>query len=462
MSFPRVHAIDGGHPMPPLPEAIILVFAPLAPLCSHRVWRHAQLLLLGAILTPGARTVTAAWRATGWAAERRVTNDHRVLNRATWSARQGSQRLLSLLVTLLVPPEATIVLGADDTVERRRGRKIHAKGCSRDAVRSSKAPVSRCFGLTWVALRLVVAGPWSRRVWAWPFFTARCWPADTRDQRRHQTSIDGVRPLSQPVRRWLPARRLVLVVDGGFAAGSLALACVKSRGAMVSRVRWAAALDHAPGPQPPGKRGPTPATGKRPRRVQAGAARAETPWEPVEVHWDGGQRQTWWVFSRPALWYPPGLPPVDSRSGLVADPEGKRRLEAFFCTDRQATPAHILAWLVLRWSVEVTWEAARTHLGLETQRQWSDRAIARTTPLLLALCSLVTGLALRLSPDGQIPRPVTAWDHTAEPPFADCLALVRRHLWCARYGVNSPAAPAFVPWPREALVLLINGLPLAA
>src|SRR5262249_29987998 len=133
---------------------------------SPRVWRHAQLLLLGAILTPGAHTVTAALRATGLATERRFTNDHRVLNRATWSARQGSRILLSLLVTLLLPPEATIVLGADDTVERRSGRKINAKGCYRDAVRSSTSHVIRCFRLKCVAMMLLVAVPWSRRAWA--------------------------------------------------------------------------------------------------------------------------------------------------------------------------------------------------------------------------------------------------------------------------------------------------------
>jgi hypothetical protein len=448
--------------MPPLPEAIILVLAPFAPLFSHRVWFHAQLLLLGAILTPGARTVTAALRATGLAAERHFTNDHRVLNRATWSARQGGGMLLSLLVTLLVPPEATIVLGADDTVERRSGRKITAKGCDRDAVRSSKARVIRCFGLQWVSMMLLGAVPWSRRVWALPFFTALCSPADTRGQRRHKTSLEWVRQMSKHVRRWLPERRLVLVVDGGFAAVSLALACVKSRVTMVSRLRWDAALSHPPGPQLPGKRGPKPAKGQRQRRLQAWAARSDTPWETVEVDWYGGQRNTVWVFSRTALWYTPGLPPVDIRSVLVADPEGTLRMEAFCCTDLQATPAHILAWVVMRWSVEVTWQDARAHLGVETQRQWSDRAIARTTPVLLALFSLVTMLALPLSQDGQIPLPVTAWYHKAEPTFADCLALVRRHLWCARYCVNAPAAPEFVPFPREALELLINGLPVAA
>jgi hypothetical protein len=319
--------------------------APFAPLFSHRVWLHAQLLLLGAMLAPGARTVTASLRALGLATERRFTNDHRVLNRATWSARQGSQILLGFLITCLMPPGATVVLGADD---------------------------------------------------------------------------------------------------------------------MVARLRWDAALYHPPGAHPKGKRGPKPTKGKRQRRLQAWAAHADTPWETVEVDWYGGQRKTLWVFSRTALWYTPGLPPVDIRSVLVCDPEGKLRMEAFFCTDLQATPVQILRWVVMRWSVEVTCEEARAHLGFETQRQWSDQAIARTTPILLALFSLVTVLALKLSGDGQIPIAVTAWYHKGEPTFSDCLTLGRRHLWRARYVVNSPPEGECMQFPREALDLLIHGVPLAA
>ena len=176
--------------MPPLPEAIILVLAPFAPLFSDRVWRHAQVLLLGAMLAPGARTVTTALRVMGLAGERRFANYHRVLNRAIWSARQGSGILLGLLITLLVPPGATIVLGADDTVERRYGRKIRAKGCYRDAVRSSHKHVIRCFGLKWVSMMLLVPVPWSQRVWALPFLTALCWPAEKSKRRRHKTSVE--------------------------------------------------------------------------------------------------------------------------------------------------------------------------------------------------------------------------------------------------------------------------------
>jgi hypothetical protein len=366
------------------------------------------------------------------------------------------------LITLLVPPGATIVLGADDTVERRSGRKITAKGCYRDAVRSSQTHVMHCFGLKWVSMMLLVPVPWSRRVWALPFLSALCWPAKKSGQRRHTTSVDWVRQMMKHVRRWLPGRRVVLVVDGGFSAVSLALACVKHHVAMVSRLRWDAALYHPPGPQPKGKRGPKPTKGKRQRRLQEWAVRSDTPWETVEVDWYGGQRKKMWVFSRTALWYTPGLPPVAIRYVLVADPEGKLRMEAFFCTDLEATPVAILQWVVLRWSVEVTFEEGRAHLGLETQRQWSDQAIARTTPVLLALFSLVTVLALKLSQGGQIPVPATAWYHKEEPTFSDCLALVRRHLWRARYLVNSAPEAEIMQFPREVLDLFIQGVPLAA
>jgi hypothetical protein len=448
--------------MPALPEAIIPVLAPFAPLFSDRVWLHAQLLLLGAMLAPAARTVTAALRALGLATERRFTNDHRVVNRVTWSARQGGQPLLGWLITCLVPPGALIILGADNTVERRSGRKIAAKGCYRDAVRSTKTHVIRCFGLQWVSMMLLVPVPWARRVWALPFFTVLCWPAAKNGRQRHKTSIDRVQQMMKQVRRWLPGRRLVLVVDGGFAAVSLALACVTHQVGMVSRLRWDAALDHQPGPQPPGKRGRKPSKGKRQRSLQAWAERSDTPWEDVEVDWYGGQRKKLWVFSHTALWYTPRLPPVEIRFVIVCDPAGKLRLEAFFCTDLQATLGQILEWVIRRWSVEVTFEEARTPLGFATQRQWSDTASARTTPVLLALFALVTVLALQLSQGGHMPVQATAWYRKAEATFGDCRALVRRHLWRARYSVNSAPEAEFVQFPSAAFDLLINGLPLAA
>jgi hypothetical protein len=153
---------------------------------------------------------------------------------------------------------------------------------------------------------------------------------------------------------------------------------------------------------------------------------------------------------------------VAIRYVLVADPAGKLRMEAFFCTELQATPEQLLARVVMRWSLEVTLEESRPHLGLETQRQWSDHAIARTTPGLLALFSIVTLLAWRLRQEGPMPVETTAWYQKTEPTFVDCLALVRRHLWRARYWMNSTTDPQCVQCPREAFELLVTGLPSAA
>jgi hypothetical protein len=156
------------------------------------------------------------------------------------------------------------------------------------------------------------------------------------------------------------------------------------------------------------------------------------------------------------------MPPVAIRFVRVCDPERPLRLEALFCTNLEATPAEILPWVVRRWSVEVTFAEARAHLGFETPRQWSDKAIARTTPVLLALFSLVILLALRLSQSDPILVAATAWYHKVEPTFADCLVLVRRHLWRARYVVHSTPEADSIHFPREALDLLLQGSPLAA
>jgi hypothetical protein len=154
--------------MPHLPAQIRQVVAPCAPRFLDRVRVHAQVLLMGAILTPGARMMTVALRVMGLATERHFTNAHWGLNRATWSARHGRRLLLAWLITLLLPPGAMLGVGADGTVARRSGRQIKAKGCYRDTVRSSPYPIIRCFGLQWVAMLLLVPVPWSRRLWALP------------------------------------------------------------------------------------------------------------------------------------------------------------------------------------------------------------------------------------------------------------------------------------------------------
>jgi hypothetical protein len=210
------------------------------------------------------------------------------------------------------------------------------------------------------------------------------------------------------------------------------------------RFHWDAALYHLPEERAKGSRGPTPLKGKRQRSPKDWAARSDTKWDESEVEWYGGEKRKMLIFTRIALWYTPGYPPVAIRYVITRDPEGKLRDEVFACTDLAATAEQIIAWFVMRWSLEVTFEEAREHLGMETQRQWSDLAINRTTPIVLGLFSLVVLFAHKLQPDGKIPILTAAWYEKSEVTFSDCLALVRKHLWESCVHVKSAQEADFV------------------
>ena len=180
-----------------LPIEIITLLAPFAPLFSPTVFQHAQLLLVGAMLTPGQRTVTAALRALGLSHCRQYQNFHRVLNRAVWSPRQTAGLLLRLLVQVFVPT-GPLLIGGDDTIERRRGAKIAAKGIYRDPVRSSHGHFVKTSGLRWLCLMLLVPVPFAKRIWALPFLTLlapseRAQATKAPQRRRSKTLLDWMR-----------------------------------------------------------------------------------------------------------------------------------------------------------------------------------------------------------------------------------------------------------------------------
>ncbi|MCI0397269.1 MAG: hypothetical protein L0322_20350, partial [Chloroflexi bacterium] len=259
------------------------------------------------------------------------------------------------------------------------------------------------------------------------------------------------------VRRWLPQRVLVLVVDGGMAAVKLGLRCAGYRQpvTLVSRLRLDAALPAPPGPQPKSKPGPKPKKGERLPSLAQVLANPATHWTRQLIDWYGGQPRLIEFVTGTALWYTPGLDPLPIRWVLVRDPLGQFKPTAFFATDQTADPRQILDWFIRRWGVEVTFEEARAHLGLETQRQWSDLAIQRTTPALLGLFSLITLLAHQLS-DGQPPVQTTAWYVKPRPTFADAIALVRYHLWTTLKFVNSPVESRFRLIPDSILPGLVE------
>src|SRR6266699_5717444 len=138
-----------------LPKRIIQVLRHFEEVFSERVWEWVKVLLIGAILAPGERTVAAVLRVMGQQNEKQFQNYHRVLNRAKWSSRELSRLLLLLLVHLFVAKDAPIVVGIDETIERRRGAKIAARGVYRDPVRSSKEFFVKCSGLRWMSMMLL-------------------------------------------------------------------------------------------------------------------------------------------------------------------------------------------------------------------------------------------------------------------------------------------------------------------
>lgn len=423
-----------------LPPQIMTVLKPFSQVFSSRVWDWAQELVIGAILAPGQRTVTSALRVLGKKDCRQFQNYHRVLNRARWSGLAVSRILLRLLVETLLEGDEPLVIGADPTIERRRGQKIRFRGVWRDPVRSTKKYVNYCSGLRWVSMQMLVQPRWSRRVWGLPFLTTLAAKPKTNAEqgRRHKTTIDWIAQMIRAVRRWVPDRSMVLVVDGGLAAVKLGLCCagLSRPVTLVSRLRLDAVLHEPVGPQPPGKRGVKPKKGARLPSLAARLTRSDTAWRGGQLTWYGGTVVDVVYATDTCVWYTPRHDPLPLRWVLVQDPLGLDDPTAFFCTDLTADPMQILAWYVSRWGVEVTFEEARAHLGFETQRQWSDLAIARTTPAILGLFSLVTLLANNLT-DGVPPVQSTAWYQKREATFSDMLACVRFHLWTNLNSVQS-------------------------
>ncbi|HEU5329201.1 MAG TPA: transposase [Thermomicrobiales bacterium] len=445
---------------------MISPLVPFAPLFSARVWRHVLVLVTGTLLTPGKRTVCAALRAMGLSGCKEFSRYHRVLSRARWSSLAVARVLLGLLVAVFAPV-GPLVFGLDETIERRWGPKIAAKGLYRDAVRSSKDYFVKVSGLRWLSLMLLVPIPWAQRVWALPCLTILAPSAryDRERRRRHKKLTDWARQLLLQLRRWLPDRALVVVADSGYAAIELLARCARLARpiAVVTRLRLDAALYEPAPPRRPRQNGRPRLKGARLPTLAVRTADPTTAWGTVTVaNWYGEGARTVEVASATAVWYHAGLPPLPIRWVLVRDPHGQFATQALLCTDLTTEPAQVLAWFVLRWQLEVTFEEARRHLGVETQRQWSDLAILRTTPALLGLFSLVTLWAHSQMGGTRALVRQAAWYPKALPTFSDALALVRRELWRHMAFSMSSCAPDTVEVPRALAERFMDALCYAA
>src|ERR1700690_4438917 len=246
--------------------------------------------------------------------------------------------------------------------------------------------------------------------------------------RAPKTLIDWARQAALQIHRWLPDRYIVLVGDSAFAAIEF-LAAVRSHVCVVTRLRLDANLFGFP-PQKRKGRGRPAIKGKPHKKLSAVLKDRKVSWQRYRVSlWYGRTNRLVEIATGTAIWYRGGTPPVPIRWLLVRDPKGELEPQAFLATDRDARPCDILAWFVSRWQVEVTFQETRAHLGVETQRQWSDLAILRTTPALLGLFSLVTLWAHDIIERQTIAPRTAAWYPKANLTFSDAIAAVRCKIW---------------------------------
>jgi len=451
--------------MPFLPDIIVTLLANFAHVFSAPTWRYAQTLLIGATICNGKRTVSSALRSMGLSTEKRFERYHRVLSKAKWNGLSLSKILLGLLIGLL-PANMPILIAMDETLERRSGKKITAKGCYRDACRSSNSLVIKCFGLKWLCAALIIKLPWSNRYWALPFMTVLC-PSKKHDEQKglkHKTSIDRAMQLVYVISGLLK-RNWILLGDGGFACIKLAHTCIKSGTTLISRLRLDAALfDEVTEEQTKG-RGRKRIKGNKQLTLKERLKDGSLIWAEQKIVWYGRLLKNVELASGISLWYKSGEKPLKIRWVIVRDPE-TNRTEAFFSTDVNLRPENIVEYFVLRWNLEVTFEEARAHLGVETQRQWSEKAIRRTTPVLFGLFSLICLIAYKQNQQENdlVHGYSTAWyDKSDSVTFSDVLIYVKRLIIVGKSNFYKSACnDEFIKIRKQDLEILINNGLMAA
>mgnify|MGYP000051758849 CR=1 FL=1 len=414
--------------MTSLSPTILTILAPFAVLFSCPVWKNARTMLIGALLCRGKRTVCAILRVVGLSDNSSFAKYHHVLNRVNWSPLMGSKILFKMLLEL-IGNALPLVIFVDETLERRKGSKIKAKGYYRDAVRSSKNTLVKSSGLKWLSMAVSWRFPFSSRHFALPFMTV-LEPSEKSDKltkKRHKTTLQWTVQMILQILTWANNIPLILVGDGGFASGKLAWVCLKHKISLVTRLKMNARLYDFP-PEDSGKRGRKRVKGVRLFGFKHMLSMADLGWKEADIQAYGKKKVIKYV-SGTSLWGVDGFPPVPIRWVLVVDPDGELDPVPLMSTDVTLSPERIVELYAQRWNHEVTFEEVREHLGVETQRQWSDKAIARSTPILLSLYTIVCLIANRLNEERPIAVAQTAWYEKKEATFSDLLTAVRKVLW---------------------------------
>ncbi len=431
-----------------LPSSILQILLPFAKIFAfHKTFTKAGILMIGALLCRGGVTVCAALRAVGLSAEKCFCRYHRLLNRDRWDLLAGAKVLLFVLLGFF-PGGDSLTFVIDDTVERRRGKQIRAKGWFKDPVQSGNGKVVTTSGLRWMPVMLLTQVPFVGRIFALAFLTILVPSEKTQKKlgKRHRSPQRRACQVVSLLRRWLRKRKLRLVMDAGYACVELARGCLGRSVTLVTRLRANARLFEL-APEKTGKRGRPCQKGKR---LNLREVAATLLWCKCVIKGYKGIEEEREIAELVCLWAPAGRGrPLRVRLILCRDLlDQNGPLFTLMTTDIEVSAKEVVELYILRWNQEVTHREVREHLGMETQRQWSDLAIERTTPLLFALHSLVVVFASQLHSQMPIQAAQSAWYSKEELTFSDLLhavrGVLREHVF-SRVLATDPILQKFPP-----------------
>ena len=424
--------------MSSLPAPIIACLSIFLPLFSQPSFLKLLLLFQGHILCNGRRTIADILKRLGLRNIKNYSKYHDFFKKSKWSALKGAEILFLKLVTL-VPGE--IKVSIDSTVERRKGPKIKGLGIQRDAVRSTKSKKVLVPGLNWLVCAIHIKFPWSNRAWALPFLTILMPPEyplssskninDLKKSKKYKTMIEWTCQVAMLLRRWIgPSKKITIIADSAFATYLLANTCIDLGITLLSRMRLDARNFEFPDPK-----GRKKLVGKRLTTFKKMLEDPHLSWHTIETIWYGGIKKKIETLEGSCLWYGYGIRPVPIKWVLTRDSNNKETATVIFSTDINHTLLEIIEGFIARWQIEVTFEEARRHLGMETQRQWSDNSIDRITPSILASYSIINLMALECqgSNEEEIPIQTSAWYKKTHVTFSDILAYVRGKILHEKY-----------------------------
>ena len=415
------------------PKAAEPLVAAFSVAFTRPTFQRATLLILGAILSLRQRTITGILRALGPLAKGHWSDFHRVLCCRVWST-WPLGRVLAAVILELIPDDRYVVVPVDDTNPQHKGKRVYGKGCHHDACRSTHSHIVWVWGHKWVVLAINIKFPFCSRPWALPVLCALYRPEELNKQegRRHKTPIRLAMQLVAMLIHWFPERKFILVGDGGYASHELARFCHRhgQHVTLISRFHPQANLYEAPTNRRSRKGGRPRVKGRKLPKPQAVVQR-RSKGQRFTVDWYGGGTRRVELIWGQGHWYKAknsgGLVPV--RWVFVHDLTGTHRDEYFYSTDPALAPETIVGLFTGRWSIEVTFQEVRAHLGFTTVRNWSRQSVLRTAPCLLGLFSLVSLIFARAS-QSRSPKVASApWYPKTEPTFSDAMRAVRRLCW---------------------------------